>query len=214
MKRKLLHIVLLAILICGIICSCNKEETKVIPRGKLAKIYAEMLMTDQWIVMTPGVRMVADTSLIYEPILDKYGYDSDDYRKSVETYMDDPERFARILRTTGELLQDYYDSVAFEPDSAMCIYRLKSIERADTIYDRIRMIIRDSLSIKDSLAFKDSLAVADSLAAADSIALIDSVVLKRVNFPDHKSKLTADGVKKLSKALDRGLDAKNKKEIE
>jgi hypothetical protein len=76
------------------------------------------------------------------------------------------------------------------------------------------MIIRDSLSIKDSLAFKDSLAVADSLAAADSIALIDSVVLKRVNFPDHKGKLTTDGVKKLSKALDRGLDAKNKKEIE
>lgn len=211
MKRGLLHIAALAVLMCGIISSCGKDDTKVIPRKKMARIYAEMLMTDQWITSTPGIRMIADTSLVYEPILEKYGYDSDDYRRSIDAYMDDPERFARILRTTGEILQERiselrkqqilldmkanlpvlkydiswdeffpymfdepyvhnYDSLAFEPDSAMWIYRLKSIERADTIYDRIRMIILDSLEVNDSLTPADSLVLADSLAIVDSIA--------------------------------------------
>lgn len=75
-----------------------------IPRDKLARIYAEMLVTDQWIAETPNVRRIADTSLVYEPILEKYGYDSDDYRRSVDYYMDDPERFARIFRETDDIL--------------------------------------------------------------------------------------------------------------
>lgn len=212
MKKRLLHIAALAVFVCGIIASCAKDDTEVIPRKKMARIYAEMLMTDQWITSTPGIRMVADTSLVYEPILEKYGYDSDDYRKSIEAYMDDPERFARILRTTGEILQDRidelekqqkildmktslpklnydiswneffpymfdepyvhnYDSIAFEPDSLLWIYRLKSIERSDTIYDRIRMIILDSLEIKDSLPSVDSIAPTDSIKNEEQPAL-------------------------------------------
>ena len=75
-----------------------------IPRSKLAKIYAEMFVTDQWIQSKPGLRTIADTSLVYEPILQKYGYDSDDYQYSIDRYMDDPERFSRILRSTAEIL--------------------------------------------------------------------------------------------------------------
>lgn len=217
MEKGLLRMAVLAVLICGIITSCAKDDTKVIPRKKMARIYAEMLVTDQWITSTPGIRMVADTSLVYEPILEKYGYDSDDYRKSIDVYMDDPERFARILRTAGEILQERidelekqqkildmkallpvleydidwneffpyiyeepyvhnYDSITFEPDSVLWIYRLKSIERSDTIYDRLRMIIPDTLSIQDTIA------VTDSLEAAESI------VPKKINFLDVKVK--------------------------
>lgn len=210
MKNRLLHIAALAIMMCGIITSCKKDGPKVIPRAKLSKIYAEMLVTDQWILATPGMRMIADTSLVYEPILEKYGYDSDDYRKSIDVYMDDPERFARILRTTGEILKDrikelgkqqrllelksklpklvydidwgeyfpyifeepyvhYYDSVSFEPDSALWIYRIQSIERADTIYDRLRMVVLDSLFVMDSVPQLDSLSLKDTLAVVDSL---------------------------------------------
>lgn len=217
MEKGLLRIAVLAVLICGIITSCAKEDTRVIPRKKMARIYAEMLVTDQWITSTPGLRMVADTSLVYEPILEKYGYDSDDYRKSIDVYMDDPERFARILRTAGEILQERinelekqqklldlkallpvleydidwneffpyiyeepyvhnYDSITFEPDSVLWIYRLKSIERSDTIYDRLRMIIRDTLSVQDPIAVSDSLEVTES------------ILPKKINFPDVKVK--------------------------
>lgn len=208
---------MLAAMLCGLFASCRKDEAKVIPRAKLAKIYAEMLVTDQWITTTPGIRMIADTSLVYEPILEKYGFDSDDYRKSVEHYMNDPERFGRILRTSIEILDKriveleevqkildlkaklpkieadfhpeeffpyffdepyvhYYDSIAFVPDSLLWIYRIISIERADTIYDQIRMIIRDTLATSDSLAVKDSLSVIDSLdVIEDKLLRFDSM---------------------------------------
>lgn len=248
MKIKLLHIAALAVLMCGIISSCGKDDTKVIPRKKMAQIYAEMLMTDQWITSTPGVRMVADTSLVYEPILEKYGYDSDDYRKSIETYMDDPERFARILRTTGEILQERitelehqqmlldlkanlpkliynvswddffpymfdepyihnYDSIAFEPDSVMWIYRLNSIERSDTIYEGLRMVILDSLMVNDSLVCPDSLAALDSITQADSVFAFDSILKGKSDIQKLKVKM----VEEMPKVLRNTVHSDSKK---
>ena len=84
-----------------VFASCSsKDEAEVIPRDTMADIYVEMLMMDQWITTIPGMRIIADTSLVYEPILEKYGYDKMDYIHSVDVYMDDPERFSRILRTS------------------------------------------------------------------------------------------------------------------
>lgn len=87
-----------------LISSCAKEGGKVIPQGKLARIYAEMLMVDQWISNSPDIRYIADTTLVYDPILEKYGYTKLDYVHTVEAYLDDPERFSRIWRTTSEIL--------------------------------------------------------------------------------------------------------------
>lgn len=206
------HIALLLAAVLFVSVSCRRDEAEVIPRAKLSKIYAEMLVTDQWITMTPGVRMIADTSLVYEPILEKYGYDSDDYRKSVDHYMNDPERFSRILRTSSELIDkriselkreqkridalarlpkiksdfrpgDYvpywtdepyvrfYDSLDVVIDTAL-MYRLVSLERADTVYDRLRMIIVDSLYMSDSIPDLESILMSDSLLTvlgADSL---------------------------------------------
>lgn len=89
-----------------LLISCGGKKDKVIPRAKLAEIYAEMLLVDQWISSNPGNRHVADTSLVYEPILKKYGYTSADYRNSVDVYMNDPERYSRILRTTVGIMDD------------------------------------------------------------------------------------------------------------
>lgn len=194
--------------------SCSKGP-RVIPRGKMARIYAEMLVTDQWINSTPSVRRMADTSLVYEPILRKYGYGTDDYIKSVEFYMDDPERYSRIFRTASEIIEDqivelerlklelskpkfklrhyididdfypfirkepylhFYDSVAVQVDSTKT-YRIVSIERSDTLYDRLEMIVKcDSLSVKDSL-FKPALPkAADSLSKVGLPRVVDSLV--------------------------------------
>lgn len=105
MKKHFVILLLLAAIVLA--PSCRRNGPRVIPRGKLAKIYAEMFVTDQWIQNTPKLRSIADTSLVYEPILEKYGYTSEDYQHSVQHYMDDPERFSRILRTTGEILDDH-----------------------------------------------------------------------------------------------------------
>lgn len=204
MKSYLRYIPVLFIMVLTFFTSCNNDDEKLIPRGRLSMIYAEMLATDQWVINNPDLRTVADTSLVYEPILKKYGYDSEDYRYSVDVYMDDPERFSRIFRAAAEILNDeiielkrlkreqedaaerlkmtvmidmksffpylgeepyvhYYDSLDVVYDST-ATYKIIPIERADTIYDRIEMIIRvDSLSVADSLHVVDSIMIADTL---------------------------------------------------
>ena len=108
------------------LASCGEREARVIPRGELAEIYAEMLVVDQWITATPGTRQMADTSLVYEPILNKYGYTSADYRLSVDKYMDDPERFSRILRTTVSIFDQ----------------RLKELERKKIEQERQEEVLK------------------------------------------------------------------------
>ena len=221
MRKVFQHITAFVFLSVCIFSSCSRNDAEVIPRGKLARIYAEMLVTDQWISSTPGVRMIADTSLVYEPILEKYGYTTEDYMLSVDEYMRDPERFSRILRSSSEILEKrikelekiqkdierkaalpkikadfkpeeffpymfdepyvhYYDSVTFEPDSAAWIYRLIPVERADTIYDRLRMIVLDSIPELDTLAMKDSLLLLkDSVPVMDSISVAKSDSVKK-----------------------------------
>lgn len=174
----------IAVSLCAMIlvfASCGRDKARVIPRDQLAEIYAEMLVMDQWVLTTPGVRLIADTSLVYAPLFEKYGYTTDDYRKTVDVYMSDPERFAKIFRTSGEMLESrlkelkerrqmmeiemrkrkellrlwelyksdyknddffpyistepyihYYDSLTFEADTALNVYRLVPIERTDS----------------------------------------------------------------------------------
>ena len=157
MKRCPGHIAALALSALVLLSSCRKDETEVIPRSELSRIYAEMLMTDQWIVNTPNVRTIADTSLVYEPILEKYGYDADDYRKSVDVYMDDPERFARILRETGEILKQRLEDLKVRKE------KLEELEKLRKEAEKYRPDISWELthpeadttfvSLPDSLAF-------------------------------------------------------------
>jgi hypothetical protein len=75
----------------------------------MAQIYADMLVVDQWIAENPRTRIVADTSLVYEPVFESYGYTTEDYRASLEHYMKDPERYSRILRRTTAILEERTD---------------------------------------------------------------------------------------------------------
>lgn len=212
MRRHLGNIIGMAASVIISLTSCGKDVAEVIPRKNMAKIYAEMLLTDQWIMNKPGVRLIADTSLVYAPILEKYGYDAADYRMSVDHYMDDPERFAKILRETGEILDarlkdlgikkqealrikkmklqaEQYrpdtkweeifagpevssrialaDSLVLEADSTGR-YNLVYVERADTVYEGVVMII-DTLTV----AAED-----DTVSVMDTVVLKDTVVSK------------------------------------
>ena len=86
--------------------SCSSEEGRVIPRDKLSRIYAEMFVADQRIGQDRKARSMADTSYVYEPIFEKYGYTSVDYMASMEYYIRDADRFAKILRETSIILEE------------------------------------------------------------------------------------------------------------
>ena len=63
-----------------------------------------MFVADQRIGSDRKARSMADTSLVYEPIFEKYGYTSDDYRASMAHYIQDADRYAKILRETSAIL--------------------------------------------------------------------------------------------------------------
>jgi hypothetical protein len=206
MKGFLQHIVvLLAAVVMAVSCS---ERAEVIPRGKMAAIYAEMLMTDQWINSRPDVRRIADTSLVYEPILQKYGYDHQDYLKTVDEYMNDPERFARILRASGDIIEERLIDLRWELEQRNRLEALRKRIEAMTIksdfkaeeffpylFGEAYVHYYDSLVIEiDSVIqhyrFKDMpttdtlyegvrmISPLGSLALADSLATADSLALK------------------------------------
>ena len=55
-------------------------------------------MADEWLADHSENRLTVDTCLVYEPIFRKYGYDTDDFRASVEYYMRDPLRYSRMMK--------------------------------------------------------------------------------------------------------------------
>ena len=142
---KILRHIFPVIMSAMLLCSCGERDGKVIPRGELAEIYAQMLLMDQWISQNPGARQIADTTLVYEPILNEYGYTKADYRKSVDVYMNDPERFSRILRSTVEIFDDM----------------LKNLEEKKVEHDRLVEIrkhierLRKSISVDMDKYFPD-----------------------------------------------------------
>lgn len=114
MKLRVRHIALI-LLVISALAACSGRAKK-IPKSKMADIYAEILVTDQWISNNYSYRKLADTSLVYAPILRKYGYTVEDYMYSVELYMNDSERFSRILRTTAERLDKRLVKLQAEKD--------------------------------------------------------------------------------------------------
>ena len=159
MKKRLAYMMAMVLSAVIFLASCGKDEAEVIPRDELARIYAEMLLTDQWIVHTPNIRLIADTSLVYSPIFEKYGYDADDYRKSIDHYMDDPERFARIFREAGEILDARLSELEKRKEDILRMEKLRleaEKYRPDIKWEEMYRDRQDSAYVRfsDSLVFK------------------------------------------------------------
>lgn len=212
--------------------SCKEEG--IIEEDTMAQIYAEMLLTDQWINSTPGMRMIADTSLVYEPILKKYGHTSVDYRKSVEYYLNDPDTYADIMKKTVKIfdnrlsdlhkkkdkLQEEKDREKFVKSMASKVNLNDSLFAVTYIHDKA-FGSDDSLSIEwDSLSFYykfvripreiqvDTLCVADSLDVADTLAAVDTLAVLDTLKPLSLSKETIKNPGQLN--VDKTLFKKKK----
>lgn len=196
MRKALSYIVAFVFSFAAVI-SCGRGE-KVIPKDDLSEIYAEMFLMDQWIFSHPEARRSADTSFVYEPIFEKYGYTSDDFRTSMDYYLKDPDKFARILKETSLILEDRLKELRQEKDMLTSLDRIAENKLLYAVeYD----FGRDSgyqYDIRDSIEFYtdtsgcvlkvrqlvpldtlfdgpalipavDSLAVSDSTAVSDSL---------------------------------------------
>lgn len=206
MKLRVIHIFAVCAALSFLVgCSCNK--TNIIPKGKMAHIYAEMLVVDQWLLEHTRYRSQADTSLVYEPIFESYGYTTEDYRASVEYYMNDPERYSRILRSTSEILEEKIDELKLikakeDREKAIVPYRInpdrlyfrRSKDRLWEYGDSVSAAL-DSLTPVYELDFHevsdtvydglniiinvDTLAVKDTLPVKDTIPAKDSIPIEK-----------------------------------
>lgn len=102
MRINVLHIVCIAAVMCLSACG---SKTRIIPRSEMVDIYADMYIADQWVSKDFDEFKRADTLLFYEPIFNRYGYTTDDFRESMYHYLSDPRRFARILQRTATKLE-------------------------------------------------------------------------------------------------------------
>jgi len=164
-KRSPAYIVVLTLVVGFSLASCGKKE-RVIPKEKMSEIYAEMYVLDQWLDDNRSLRREADTSLVYAPVLEKYGYTYDDYLNSVDVYMRDPARYSRILRRTSEILNGRLTDLKAEKNARE--EALRESRRLDSLRNLVRLNVDSLMRCMIRSTPSDSLVVGlDSLGFMD-----------------------------------------------
>ena len=177
--KRIIGYFFIALIFLSIMASCARKA-RVIPKSKLEKIYMEMLLVDQWIGLEWSNTRVADTSVVYEQIFEKYGYTSNDYRKSVSYYMEDPDGFAKIFEnisnalTTKANIIDKEQKDREKADSIRNVIISRNFRRAEIFF------YKDVLSYKDSILFYfDSIGIVRSKPVeSDSLFMGPELVIK------------------------------------
>lgn len=228
------NILIIAAVAAVLSVSCAKDETEVIPRGQMARIYSEMLVMDQWIQSTPGTRVMADTSRVYEPILEKYGYSSENYRASVDYYMNDPERFSRIFRSAGDILDKRIDELNRELKLQQARDNLPKIKSdfkisdyAPYLTDEPYVHYYDSIAVEldsatwtyrlrpvdtaDTLYDGVRIIMADTLAVAADTLCVDDTLLQVDSRPEVNEIKINDKILKMDSSIRK--DTFRKKEV-
>ena len=93
--------------------SCHKGPER-IPRGDMEDIMHDVLLQDQYLKVTSAPKRLTDTTLVYEGIFEKYGYNTDDFLFSLEYYLEDPSRMEKLMENVEERLSKESKVVAEE----------------------------------------------------------------------------------------------------
>ncbi len=109
MRLRAVHILLLLAAVAGL-TGCGRRA-RVIPEKKMSRIYAEMFLADQWVRDNADARAIADTTLFFDPIFERYGYDFEDFDRSVNYYLDHPIEYADLLSEASDRLRSQSESL-------------------------------------------------------------------------------------------------------
>lgn len=133
MKRRGVYVILLVVVIFSL-GSCNRKKT--IPDDTLSDIFRDMFIVNAY---AGQKNMDWDSINIYEPILNDYGYDTDDFIHTVGGFS----------RRKSTRLSDIVDVAIKKLDdvSASLAFRARTLDRIDSIaYEMTKEVIyRDSL---------------------------------------------------------------------
>lgn len=141
MKKISIISAIIIIVISLFSCSCSKDN--IIPKKELEDIYYELYTTDSYIKYTLHTQNLKDSTLVYEPIFNKYGYTSEDYINSYEYYLKKPHDFVKIFKAVKKRLEKKEN------------YLIKTIAHNNTL-DSIQRCILDSIQIKGNIKYKSN----------------------------------------------------------
>jgi len=105
MKYRIIYILVLSIFLY----SCSGRT---ISQQKLPQIIAEIYLVDKYaneIVDKPFASM--DSIRIYEPIFNKYGYTSDDYKRTIDKYISRPKKLRIYFENAKSILEEQKSSI-------------------------------------------------------------------------------------------------------
>ena len=149
--RRALTGLFVAVAVAMVAYSCS-QGPKVIPRKDMEKIYREMFIADQWLSDSPSKRPIADTTWFYAPIFEKYGYDVEDYRASVNYYLSDPKRYAEMVGRVAESLDN--EASAINRDIRQ---QEKIRHRADSIAAAIKAHKPEDIKLYDDIFYVNTM---------------------------------------------------------
>lgn len=148
-----------ALLLCLLLFSCNRGG-RVIPRGQMSQIYAEMFLLDQRISGDFTLRRIADTTRVYEAVLAEHGYTLEDYALSQEHYIRDARHYTKMLKKSVEIVHK----------EGLALKAAKSIEDAAFAARRgVKRFAPHRICLLDTLTYSDSLFNFDFQAGLDTV---------------------------------------------
>jgi len=161
--RKFLHITALLLVVAVVSC----EGPRVIGRKDMVKVMREMLLQDQQIRINLAGRQ-ADTLLVYEGIFEKYGYDTDDFRHSLDYYLAEPARMEKVMGEVAEGLEKEAKDIRGELELEQWRRNLMRIygKQPDTTAPQPRVRPVDTLQVRFS---RDSVYLHKELDSLDLV---------------------------------------------
>lgn len=87
-----------------ILASCT--DSGYISKEEMAGILYNFILTDKCLDEAGALRLQADTTLVYKPILDKAGYTSEQFIASLKHWLSNPEDMKKIYALTGLMLKE------------------------------------------------------------------------------------------------------------
>ena len=96
------------LLMVSVLALTGCRQGRVIPEKTFVKIYQEMFLADQWLDVHPEFKEQADTTLFYEPIFRKHGFRTRDFHRSIDYYLEHPERYQRLIQQVQSGLENEY----------------------------------------------------------------------------------------------------------
>ncbi len=147
------------------------SRSKVIPKKDMIAIYTEMFLADQWLKDNSSEQARADTMLFFDPIFKTYGYKFEDFDKSVDYYIEDPETYSEII---GEVINrlkgksEQYSALLDENKDIRKRNRKYMVE-----YEDVDFAVDSLWQLSADIFWPETPVVLDSLATTDSTEVVD-----------------------------------------